>query len=292
MISAFYLSNTKKRRFVKIVEINIQVIVFRVALYVVTVVINGNELSFKAIMECLLPVNYFVILYSVLYILSPYINTLIERLSTHDFKKLIVTLVLIFSVWTILVDFMENLVGHTFNGLSTVGMYGSQNGYSIVNFILVYFIGAYIRRNEIKIKNITAIISMIILICLIFVLSIIEHKVGLDSVTTWNYNNPLLILLSAVILIMFMNWNYNNKVVNELARGTFTCFLFHTCLFGKMHIETYVNRPLIELVIHQIGVAVGLYLISYIVYKIYRICSMWFIKIITPLCDKVNISLE
>lgn len=292
MISAFYLSGTKKRRFIKIVELNVQVIAFRLAVYVASGIISGNGLSIKSIVGCLLPINYFVILYSVLYILSPYINTLIEKLSRNDFKKLIITLVLIFSVWTFLVDFLENLAGHTFNGLSTVGMYGSQYGYSIVNFILVYFVGAYIKRNEIEIRKVKAIILMVALISVMYVLSIMEHKVGLSGITTWNYNNPLIILLSAVVLLLFMNWNFNSKVINELARGTFTCFLFHGNLITKVHIVDFVNRPLWELVIHQLCVAVGLYLLSYIVYKVYTICSAWFIKIITPLIDKVNISLE
>lgn len=292
MISAFYLSNTKKRRFIKIVELNIQVIAFRLAMYVASWVIKGEELSIKSMVVCFLPVNYFVILYSILYILSPYMNVLIEKISRHDLKKLITKLVLIFSVWTVLVDYLENLTGQAFNGLSTVGMYGSQYGYSIVNFILIYFIGAYIRKNGIKIKKNTAIVSVMVLICIIYSLSLIEHKLGLESVTTWNYNNPLIILLSAVILLLFMNWNYNNKVINELARGTFTCFLFHECLIDKVHVENFVNRPLIELIIHQICVAVGLYLLSYVVYKLYTICSKWFIKIITPLFNKVDISLD
>ena len=42
---------------------------------------------------------------------------------------------LIFSVWTIVIDVAENITGNTYLGLSTIGMYGSQYGYTIINFV-------------------------------------------------------------------------------------------------------------------------------------------------------------
>lgn len=240
MISAFYLSTTKKRKIIKVVELNLQVIVFRVAGYLISVLIDGEQISLKAIIGNMLPVNYFVILYSVLYILSPYINVLLEKISKQDFKKLVLWLIGLFSIWTSLVDLLENIVGHTFDGLSTVGAYGSQYGYSIVNFVLLYFIGAYIRVNKIQLKKRTATISILVLLCVMFFVSLLEHKIGLAE-SVWYYNNPLVIVMAALVLLLFMNFNYCNRGINELAKGAFTCFLFHGYFIGKVHIADFVN---------------------------------------------------
>lgn len=290
MISAFYLSTTKKRKIIKVVELNLQVIVFRVAGYLISVLIDGEQISLKAIIGNMLPVNYFVILYSVLYILSPYINVLLEKISKQDFKKLVLWLIGLFSIWTSLVDLLENIVGHTFDGLSTVGAYGSQYGYSIVNFVLLYFIGAYIRVNKIQLKKRTAAILILVLLCVMFFVSLLEHKIGLAE-SVWNYNNPLVIVMAALVLLLFMNFNYCNRGINELAKGAFTCFLFHGYFIGKVHIADFVNQPLYSLILHQVIVAVGLYLLSYVAYKIYHFCSGWFIKWISPAFGKFDISL-
>lgn len=292
LISAYFLSITKKRNFIKIVELIIQVIFFRCIFYVISIFVYGTNFSAKGALGCLLPQNYFVILYSVLYMLSPYINLLIEKLDKKYFTKLLVMLLGIFSVWTIVVDFLENIKGEALNGLSTVGMYGSQYGFSIVNFILIYFVGAYIRINKINLKKKTMINLSILIFIFLFVSSIIEHKIGLVHTTTWNYNNPFVILFATLIFLLFKDIRLKNKIINELARGTFTCFLFHGYFITKLHIENVVNDSIFTLIIHQICVAIFLYLISYIVYKIYEFCSKWFIKLIIPICEHIDISVS
>lgn len=292
LISAYFLCTTKERRLIKVVELNVQVIIFRIAGYILSSIISGNTLSIKALAVFALPVNYFVILYSVLYIVSPYINVLIENISKKDLKKLIIIVVLIFSVWTIMVDFLVSFKGESFNGLSTVGMYGSQYGYSIVNFVMIYVVGAYIRINEIKLRKGTAATLISVLLFILYVVSIAEHKMGVSRITTWNYNNPLIILLAASTLLLFLNFSFNSKIINELARGAFTCFLFHGYFITGVHIKEAVNSSLFVMIFHQICVVILLYLLSYVVYRIYALCTGWIIKILSYLFDKIDISLE
>jgi len=292
LISAYFLCTTKKRRIIKVVELNIQVIVFRIAGYLLSSLMGGNALSIKALIGFALPVNYFVILYSVLYIVSPYINVLIENISKKDFKKLIIIVVLIFSVWTIKVDFLVSFKGEFFNGLSTVGMNGSQYGYSIVNFVMIYMVGAYLRINEIKLRKGTAAALITVLLFILYAVSLVEHKMGFSRITTWNYNNPLLILLATSVFLLFLNFSFNSSIINELAKGAFTCFLFHEYLITEVRIEEVVNNSLLILILHQICVAIVLYLLSYVVYRIYALCTGWIIHRISFIFDKIDISLE
>lgn len=148
MISAYYLTDSQNRKTIKVVELIIQVIVFREAFYVMSTLLNKEPLLLKEFLINLLPVNYFVILYGVLYIISPYINILLDHLSRDALKKFLVVVLLLFSVWPVTVDIIETLYDNQLNGLSSIGLYGNQSGYTIVNFIVVYLVGAYIRCNE------------------------------------------------------------------------------------------------------------------------------------------------
>ena len=128
------------------------------------------------------------------------------------------------------------------------------------------------------------------IIC-IWLWALTEQRFGWER-TAWNYNNPLVILTAAAVLLLFLNFNYRNRVINELAKGAFTCFLFHRYFLPKVRIEEFVNKQMFILVAHLIGVAIALYILSYIVYKIYSLCTGWFVRLITPLFDKINISLD
>lgn len=290
MISAYFLCTTYERKFIKVVELIMQVVVFNYIFYFLDIVSGGREqLSIKGLVACLLPCNYFVVLYCVLYSISPYINKMIVSLDKKQFKRLIVLLMLLFSFWSIIVDFFENYRGESLNGLSTVGLYGSQYGYSIVNFVLIYFVGAYIRINEISIKKNRLIANSVFIFLIIWALSLLEHKAKLESIMTWNYNNPMVIAVAALVVLLITNVNFKSKHVNEFAKGAFTCYLFHGWFISKCHIEGIVNKPIYFLVVHQIIVAIVLYIISFLVYKVYVLGTKWFIKLISPLCDKVDI---
>ena len=203
LISAYFLTVNNERKMIKIVELIVQVIVFRLVFYIVNIIGGTGSLTLKGVFGSLLPINYFAILYSVVYILSPYINIMLDNLDRKKFQKLLITLVIIFSVWTILVDFLESVTGLTIIGLSTVGMYGSQYGYTVVNFLLVYFIGAYIRRNDIRISLVKAICGIVVVFIVMYISSIMEH-ILFGSTVTWNYNNPFVILFAVFIFLLFL----------------------------------------------------------------------------------------
>ena len=140
MISGYFLCMTAKRRFVKVIELVLQVILFNAAGYLIRILITELEFTFTGFLMELLPRNYYVILYLVLYIISPYLNCLITKLDRRQFNKLIIECMLVFSLWSFAVDILENICNTSLQGLSSIGSYGSQYGYTIVNFVLVYLI--------------------------------------------------------------------------------------------------------------------------------------------------------
>ena len=224
-----------------------------------------------------------VVLYVTLYLISPYINLLIAILNKEQFKKLIIILFCLFSVCSFGVDLLENLWERNLVGLSTVGMYGSQYGYTIVNFVLIYFIGAYIRIHGIKMQKRKIVIRISFLIIILYVASNIERVMGLTGRCSWYYNNPIIIILTCYIIVLFSRYNFYNKVINELAKGCFTCFILHAYLVKYLAIQEAATANLLYLIPHQIGCAVVLYIVSYFVYVIYGFYNMWILKIASVL---------
>lgn len=293
LISGYYMCMSQKRTAAKVFELFLQVILFKIAFYFMSIYMGLNQFSARDLFINAIPNNYYLILYCTLFIISPYINIVLMKLSKVQLRNLMVCLFVLFSVWTIVMDVMQNSFGISSFGLSTVGMYGTQEGYTIVNFILVYLIGAYIRicdKDKVKRGALLVVIAAILLI--MTGLSIFEHRMCYASVVTWNYNNPLVIVLSACWFILFKNIRMRSRIVNELAKGSFTCFLFHGAFLAYLNIPLFVNGNPIKLALHMFCCSLGLYLLSYVVYKVYSLCTNWFVRLVSPFINRINLDVN
>lgn len=290
MISAYFLSTVQKRSFSKIIELLFQVSFFNIAVYCARIVLKLDTFSPETFFVNLLPGNYFVILYIAVYVISPYINILINKLNKKQFDKLLVTILIVFSLWTIIWDYFNSFTEVSVSSLSTISMYGTMGGYTIVNFCMAYLIGAYIRKYPITISLPKLILCFVIIVFAIFTLSLAENFWGTGKTATYNYNNPLVLGIAACSLLIFLRFHFSSKVINEIARATFTCYLVHQTILKKFNIVDAVKGEIWMLVIHQALVALACFAISYVVYKIYSICVFWLFKFLKPFLDKLDIS--
>ena len=55
-------------------------------------------------------------------------------------------LVILFSFWPTVIDLFSSLFNLNLTALYTTGTFGSGYGYTIINFTLLYLIGAYIKK--------------------------------------------------------------------------------------------------------------------------------------------------
>lgn len=207
-------------------------------------------------------------------------------------RKFVCTTFFIFSVCSYFVDILETVSCARTSGLSPVGMLDSQYDYTIVNFVLMYFIGSYIRHEGVSLSiNIPGIL---LCITVMWFTTNIETAYALNRIT-WNYNNPLVIILSVLIFLSFKDLRINSRVVNELAKGAFICYIFHVdfmLLFGIPGIGTATSSHVLVMLAHQTLVAASFYMISYVIYKVYTLFSKPILRMIAPLCDKVDLSVQ
>ena len=286
LISGYFMIKTQKRSFIKPMKLIIQVIVFKFGIYFLSIVVGNSTFSLRHLVSQFIPNNYFVILYTALYFISPYINIVMRSLDEKQLKRFVFTVFVIFSVYAVIADILGNLRGKSFIGLSSIGMYGSQNGYTIVNFTLMYIIGAYIKLNEERFKSIRQTKLLLIFGALVgidMIEEIIKHMLHRTSGSAYSYLNPVVILCAATVFLIFRNLKTGHiPLINVMAKGSFTVFLLHNIFMKHIGIRRFVTGNPIIMVIHVIISSIMLYFICFVAYFIYdkisdpiykRICS-------------------
>ena len=284
LISGYFSCLSKKTVLNKPFKLIVQVIFFSFSWNFITGILN-RSVSIKALLYSLIPANYFVILYITVYLLSPYLNIVYEKMSSC----FIFLIFLIFSIYPTFVDVFSQITGGNWLGLSTIGMYGSQWGYQIVNFIMMYYIGMYIRKNKLKldgIKSIYVLLFFCIIAFLITLWSCLSQFLGFDRNLAWSYCNPLVVLEAIVVFILFLKVKIGCiKFINQLSAATFTTFLAHTFFISYINIKWAVQQNIVILICHILISSIAIYFLCYILYLIYD--SIF--KIVFKKIDKKNI---
>ena len=177
---------------------------------------------------------WFINMYIFLYLLTPYINRLIENLTQAKHRRLIITLFIMSSLLPHLA--LQNTLTNT--------------GYTICHFVTLYIIGAYFGKYKLKdnyhFKNYShnkyqLIIIFLLLISIIssfLVKPISEYFNKYNSTllnylsnvlgnNTINFSSPLIVIESILYLLFFETLNFKNKFINKLSSLTFGIYLVH-----------------------------------------------------------------
>ena len=280
LISGYFMCTSYKRNLSKPLKLLLQLVLFRELLCFLSIFLQlykgasftGISLV-KKILINLAPDNYFVILYVVLYFVSVYINIIFSMLDRKQMRNMILVCGLLFSVWPTLVDISERLLGFSWSGLSSVGAGGSQDGYTIVNFVLMYCIGAYIRlhKRERRYSGGYMLLGYGVCVILIMVWQLLDIRFGTNvSDVALEYCNPLVVVSGVFIFLFFEQIRLReNSVINALAKGSFSVYLLHIALLPFAQISLFCNANIVVLIAHIAATSVGIYLICWGINCIY-----------------------
>ncbi len=133
LISGYFSCNSQRRDPVKALQLLVQVIVFQVGLYILRS-LTGNPFSLKGLVLAIIPANYFVILYIVVYLLGPYINLLLKKLTDTQLTRFVLLAFILFSVLPTATDLLEAVLHTSLVGINPVGAYGDGWGYNCHQF--------------------------------------------------------------------------------------------------------------------------------------------------------------
>lgn len=281
LISGYFSCTLTKRSAIKPIKLLFQVVIFNYISWIKHIILGDAIISVGHLIKLLVPCSYFVTIYTALYFVSPFINVGLKKFNEKTFRKMIIIIFLLFSVEPCIYDFITNYTGRNFNGLCTISfLSGSGSGYTFVNFMLMYLIGAFLRNFTVqttKLKLCLGIIFTTILItCWQYFLPDSVSAIG-DA-----YHNPLVILNAALIFLLFRNMSLKQSLlINRLSAASFTVFLSHSLFMQYFDIKAAVARPLPLLLLHIIFTGMICYIFGYIIYVIYTFATEWLFTLIT-----------
>ena len=251
----------------KLALLLVQTVAFRFVAKLAFSVLSGH-FSLPELLFALVPVNYYVILYVALMLLTPFINAGLERLSETGLRRLALTAFLVLSVYATAVDVAGELTGASLAGLSSIGLDGSSQGYTIVNFALMYVLGVWLGRSRAQWERIGT-PWLVGAVPVIAALLYGWHR--LLPETAWMYSNPLVILEACAVFALFSRLRFSSKVVNAIAPASFTCYLAHGYVLELVKLDGLgaLSWPVMALAV-ALAVA-GIYLVSTAVYFVWNI---------------------
>jgi len=266
LITGYFSCTSTRADLKKAAALLIQVSLFRTATYLFSLM-QGVSFSISELFVSLLPVNWFVMLYVGMYLLSPYINLLLSRLSAKGLRALLILSFVLFSLWPTLVYGLEEHHGFFLTGLNTIALAGGDRGYTLIQFLLIYLIGAYIRLSNLKIK----LCYSIPLLLASFLLLTLESSQS--TATAWAYCNPLVITEAVALFAIFRKLRFKSSVINTLAKSAFTCYLAHIFFLKHYRIEYAVNASPLYMLCHIVFAAISVYLFCFITYVVYSLIA-------------------
>ena len=164
---------------------------------------------------------WYITSYILLFLMIPYINTMIRSLQEIHFRRMLLILFLLLSV------------------VSTFGLndyFKLERGYSPYWLIFCYLIGAYIRlyKNDLP-KDRILTWSLILTVNVILVVGawyILGDAMVDSRFLIWNYISPFMVLEAALLVLIFSKMTLRNDLIQKcivsLSNGAFGVYIIHS----------------------------------------------------------------
>lgn len=240
-----YFQSKSRFRMEKLLSLSNQMWFYSALLVIASSLLHLMDISKFYFVKALLPLDFysywFLRCFLLLYMISPILNKIIDNINQKEFKKILFTLIFIFSILP---------------SISAQEIYNNGGGYSLGNFIMLYMIGAYFRRYPLKDSYLfcklkksmsMVILTVVFLLCFLMNLGMYYFALGIQSFgflggyisriitsMTLSYDNPLVILgaLCFFLFFGFVDIGYN-KWINRIAKATLGVYLIHENAYIK-----------------------------------------------------------
>lgn len=210
--------------------------------------------------------QWFVVIYSILYLLIPFLNKVINNINKNSYKWLLGIGLFFFYIWP---SFYTKV---TLN----------DGGYGIINFVYLYLIGAYIRKYHQNDKSIIK--SLLVYLLCALIVTVFSFKFG----RAWDYCFVFNLIGSIALFELFRSINIkHSKLINQLATYTFAVYLidvnefFNKFLYRTLfHSNHYWNNNgmILNLIISVIGIYIICIILEFLRRLIFGRVFDWFVN--------------
>lgn len=221
LISGYFMIGQDRIKPVKVVMLWLQTIFYSVIIYFICILLNSNTFSLSSFIKCFFPITFnqywFIGVYMLMYILSPYINKFLNSIDKKQHFKFNLVMLVLFSLLPTLTTKMD---------------YGNE----LIQFILFYSLGAYFYKYDLSLLNkknnkILLVITSIILFFSVVIFVLLGSKISFFndvSIYLFNRDSIIAILFSISLFNIFINRSeFNNKYINLIGSCTLGVYLIH-----------------------------------------------------------------
>ena len=292
LITGYFSYKINKISVRKIIELIVEVILVKETLYIAYSILQRTPISLSTIITNLIPNNYFVILYCVLLCMAPFISKLFGVLCEKQRKYFVCSILIVFSFYTFMTDALEAISRTSFAGINSIGLYGDQQGYTIINFMLLFIVGAYLRITNVQYNLKNSIALYMVSTMLIFFAALVSVRYSFAQIS-YNYNNPLVIFQAVGLFMIFKNLSIgSNKIINVLAKSSFMTYLIHPAILVLIPFDKMMTLPAYLYIIVSILVPIIIYLVSWLVDLIYQYVMSFITRALDKDLNNLTINIE
>ena len=213
LITGYFMIN-QKFKLSKIIRMEIQLLMYSIIIYVLAIALNittfNKELALYAVFPIITARYWFITSYIGLYMISPFLNMILQKLTKKQYKYLVIFLVIFGSI--VISIYPNN------------SYIGTGNGYNLAWFIVLYIIAGYIRLHfEKKIKSIycfAVIISIVVIQSFVklYLANIPISLINTISKYCFSYSNIFNLLLALAFFMLFRNITIRSSFVKSIIK--------------------------------------------------------------------------
>ncbi len=272
LIAGFFSCNSYRRVLGKPLNLLFQVAFWHVGVYLISCLQGFIDLTPFQLLFCIISPDYFVTLYVVVYLFSPYLNKIANSISLQEFRFFIFLGIVVFSFYAFPIDVLNRDFHINLLNGSPISIAGGAGGCSFVNFALIYLIGAYIRKADVSISCEKAFLCIFACTIVLCIWRAIEIYYSIESfrLTARSYHNPFVIAQATFAFLLFKNYHFKSRIVNVFAPAAFTCYMIHGYFLREIGIEWAVMQSPFILIFHILFCAMCIFLVSFVLYYCYK----------------------
>lgn len=277
LISGYFMVTSKTGHIRKAVNYYCITVIYDAVLYCISAATGALAFSWKLLASAFLPFfvgrRWFVESYIILLLLAPFLNLLLRSLSKRNYQILLALELLIFSFWYSFLPSPPIL----------------DDGYGIINFIVVYTIAGYLRLHGGDRRLNPWGCAGVFLLC---AAAIFGFCFTPFQSRAWGYSFLFNIIGACALFLAFHNLSMRtNRVVNLLGRHTFGVYVLHSSFAGItllyqsiLHCSQFWQSPFffIHMLISIIAVFMACSAVDILGEKAFR-------RVLYPLLDKIKI---
>lgn len=231
----------------KVLQLNNSAWFYKALIPLGLITMGSLTLSKLEILKLLSPISHydywFMSQYILLYLVSPILNIVINNISKEKYKLMLMLFFVVFSI----LPFLTNQE-----------IYPSNNGYTLLQFIILYFIGAYLRKYKIEdayhLRKFSTSSKRLLFISIFFLSGILSgiitilgnSLIGINSIFDYighslinnsnSYNNPFLMITTISYFLFFSTLHFKSQLINLVSKLTLGVYLIHDNIFIRTRI--------------------------------------------------------